>query len=1442
MTSIPSVGNSPLVLVTESAPLEVAVAEVLGYLNFSNGKPDARFQRHLNHLGNELAPVADGSIPARKLLLDGLEKLQLTSPAFSNSRQARGVLEAVFDTVIPAYVRHHGDLLFHVPVATIYQGFFVARVFEAALAAGGPWDERERIATTCLDRLNDFLGHRPVAVLENGRKMQPYPHERFRPVPLYLRGAGVAVGRYQTVLAAALQLLATMSDEITSAAFFGIDRLDELALDVRAYDHSHPVYKRTNYTFGEWDPHEIDGKGYFRRFVLRQIILDALCEWIAANARTDPEEALFEAGAVLAGTMLMASAVSGDGPATHDSNVSLSSLLPRIARQRDAFYDKLLQELSGPRGERLRAEARDARQAFGRIRQFLNLHLAHFGCRQMQRSHLAYLYARIGSRDAARRQSGVIPSTAVRFETEIQWRFTAAHQQLDRDQLDAADQLLRECEELLRRGIDCGGLVDPWNILGFQGQFPLFHSREDSIPDQRVEKLLFLVEQMFNLYCRVVCEAAVAQRTQLVNSVQRRLRETATWWDAFATTVVTDLPQVLGADSAESSAQVASILAAWFESGRGSGDIAFWKSHVGELRSAKAFAIVLEVLLRKRDLLAVLNLMLQWLSENSTVPLESGAFSFHSVAARWMNQLVASWNGATRRIDPDGVTGSGTILASEPGTGSGPVAGSETRTGSEPVAAKEPVAAAASESASKTAPQAAPPSAPTATLTASQMLKFFDHFDACAGDLGQVPGVTNERDGSLRVSGMVADPERKPPVAGDRPNDFGESQGDVDGLDELGEDRLGDDDDRDGGDGGLFDAAYEGVVYRDSASDGHHGDTVDSGGNDQTETELDAVSLALEQRIRFLVTRSQLWRAAAEALVPRDATVRSPVVATMSESETSALNVAIHRWIGDTETVIRGLSGIVETLQAYEPGDPSGDPDSLSEFDRVLHTKFTLINSVMTAQVACFEAARGLRSCIDDEEETATTSTAAAAAGTRSLDRLAVSALRQLRMGDAAGLRADIPRLLQLLTRRPLLYVPIDQGGKPRDILTARNLQSLIRTLLSQLPRLGLLRESWHLLKTAFHMERTSPPAGMSITEFDRLMQTALRASVQAVLRSAPGWNESGRVDPSVLAGLLQRFVEPFHNLWLQHSRTMRLSSAEVLQSPPAWRRLKAFIKKYGGQLFEPRILTLGNLRAILHRGTLEYLDYLMETDDPLHHVQLLDDLNGSVSRDDAADQMELIFRCLVEKFDRFMEYNTTTTQSDYGEQLFCLLDFLRLESEYEREAWNLLPLVLVHEVMAREGFREAAELWQQQLAADVQPEARTFLSKLRRLEKAYSVRLPSVTDRINERFVKPLALDRILALVRPAMRESDRPSGPQESFADLESRVEAYLESTSGSPTDLQPWLQALGDEVHAAEADYAIGSEVEDDGQLPQQPISLSELREAMEQWSRPLRPGEP
>src|SRR5205823_3473192 len=243
--------------------------------------------------------------------------------------------------------------------------------------------------------------------------------------------------------------------------------------------------RRPNYVFGEWDPYHIDNQGRYRRFVVRQVALDALLERVAEPGELPASEALFEAAAVLVGTMLMASGTSGSGPATHDSTTTLATLTPIIARYRDAFYNGLVQSTAGPRGARLRQEMAKMRQAFGGARQHLNHYLARHRAFQMQQKHLALLFASMGFPEASREETARIHVASARMLSEILGRLSLGQLLAQRGEHAQAAALLPEAEDLFRRGIACGALADPWNILGFQGLYPLFQAREDSIRDPR---------------------------------------------------------------------------------------------------------------------------------------------------------------------------------------------------------------------------------------------------------------------------------------------------------------------------------------------------------------------------------------------------------------------------------------------------------------------------------------------------------------------------------------------------------------------------------------------------------------------------------------------------------------------------------------------------------------------------------------------------------------------------------------------------------------------------------------------------------------------------------------------------------------------------------------------------------------------------------------------
>src|SRR5690606_2621288 len=112
-------------------------------------------------------------------------------------------------------------------------------------------------------------------------------HEKVRPVPLFIRDAGVGSGKYHDLIAATLGVLNDTDPRLREEAHFDPALLDELAVDPRAYDHQHPVNRRPNYLFGEWDPHHIDPDRRYRRFVVRQEVLDALLLWTAGDAAAE---------------------------------------------------------------------------------------------------------------------------------------------------------------------------------------------------------------------------------------------------------------------------------------------------------------------------------------------------------------------------------------------------------------------------------------------------------------------------------------------------------------------------------------------------------------------------------------------------------------------------------------------------------------------------------------------------------------------------------------------------------------------------------------------------------------------------------------------------------------------------------------------------------------------------------------------------------------------------------------------------------------------------------------------------------------------------------------------------------------------------------------------------------------------------------------------------
>ncbi|MBM82180.1 MAG: hypothetical protein CMJ78_16560 [Planctomycetaceae bacterium] len=1269
-------------------------------------------------------------------LISAITELESSKKAFQDCSQARAVVDLVFQSVAPAYKAHHQDLLFHLNEREWQQSFLLVRMFEAVLSAG-PFDQVERVCKDAVKYLNDYVGFRPVAVLENGRKMEIYDHERFRCVPLYIKEAGVATGRYHDLIASTMRFLENASETILVNAYFHLKNLEELSLDVRAHDHEHPVNKRTNYMFGEWDPHLINTRGFFTRFVLRKSILDSLQDWIDNNPGNH-EEVLYDASAVLTGTMLMASAISGYGPDTHDSTISLTSLLPIVARQRDTFYQRLMIEAEGARADRLRREAEVTQQPFGHVRQALNLHLALYGARQIQHRHLAQLFARMGYASAAREQAAIIPATSIRIECEIQCNISVANRQVDEGEVRDALNTMKQIEELIHRGINCGALVDPWNILGFQGQFPLFHSRDDSIPDQRVEILLDLIERTFSCYSRLLIEAAAQGLKPEESQIAERFENLAIFWDRFATTTIDELQEVFGVESFESARHVARAISEWLAAGESSGDIGFWREHVSQFESAKAYAQVVSTLLDKGDHLASMGLLIQWLSEAETARLESGSYSIFSLLIRWMNQVC--------RVGQDGN------------------------------------------------PQEAWP----------VIRRLFDYLEANSGEYWVAPTLDEA------LGNPPSAPVEEP---------FAGTADDEDSA-------FGDFYDQDEDD--LYKAAYDEVVYKDSAEDGIDGQMMD-GGYSMEMVEFEAISREIEPRLKFITTLAQLWQITVSGLVSRER--NSP--AELSHAELAGQIDTLKLWARHARSLQAGLLSLLNSIWDYQISTPSGDHDSNVEFDMNLQTKFYIVHTIISTHINCRVAELSLLSWLDEDDVDLELN---------EVEVLTVQVYRSVLQRDLARVNVLLPKFLSRLRRDPLLYIPLDNGGHPKQILAARTVQTDVRFLLSQLPRLGLIRETYHVLQTAHRMERESRPNGLAVTEFDRIFRTALRNSLECVINSSRTWQaatEPPEFPAEGLVEIVQQIIDHYKDQWHKHSRTMRLSTVEGLKSTIIWDEVKEFIETYGADLFHAKMLTLGNVRAILHNGIEWFLETLAETENKLNPIKLLDDLQEDViDEEHVIEMLELIYGSVVDKFDRFLEYNTTTTQSDYGEMFYFLLEFLRVEAEYDREAWDFIPQGIAHEVLSQCEKDEAVRIWEERLEKVSAKQADMFIDKLEELEKSRGIQLPSISDRLRERFVRPLAVNRMLALIPKSIEDAHLPKSSA-AFRELRTEIEEYLNNTSGSGIDVAPWLIDLEKEVDRFDEAIYTGPphKAELSVKAPPIPVSLDEMRRQLKIWNQPL-----
>ncbi len=1344
------------------------IVQLLGYMNFSSGKMDAATLAAMNRIYADALPSMNpyqgmpSWLQVQQWFGDWLVTLGQSKPAFSDSSQAASVLKLSWQ-LLPAYLDFHRDLLFHQEAEGLFNGFFMGKAIEAVVLHGAPWDDTERIINGAVAKLNDFVGYRPVAVLE-GRRLEPYANEWVRPIPLHIAGVGTTAGPYREVIEQCLTILRETPEEILRQACFNPAMLDELALDPRSYDFDHPVNQRPNYHFGQWDPHLIDNSGNYRRFVIQQVTLDALLARVHDDHVGPREQLLFEAAAVLSGTILMASGISGWGPGAFSSTTSLASLLGPIAEYRDRFYEHLLENLDGSHRERLEEERKIRRQAMGGARQHLNTYLAKHRASQLEHVQLARLFARMGNAEAAKEQSDFVQVPSARIVSLVDCLITSADLHLRTDRLEDAVQLLPQIVDWIHRGIHCGAIVDPWNILGFAGNFARFDGPDSAVHDHRVEDLVRLMEYVFALQSRIWRECAAAGRHDLYEQIESQMNTTATWWRQFAAHEIADLEATDPLDSLKSAVLVAKALELWHAGGASAGDVRFWAPHADLFDSPKAYALVVESLLERNDFVASMALLVHWLGQAGRVGLQKGEDSFSNLARRWMQRLENVLLG-----------------------------------GGNP------------------------------KLSWSVAQKFFDYLEANAEHFWSPPTFALA---SSKPSGKDWSKE----------------------LDSSGE---FDDDNQ-----GLFDAAYEDVVYNDSTDDGVDSDTPEEeGAGSETTTELLEESNRLNQHLTFLSALAQMWKGAAlSRVLRREITSDSP----LRDSRLQAMET----WATQAAENRQGLLNLLKSVAEFPISRSGTAHDAMARYDRMRLIKESLLDQIISTTIETADARRllvaNLHGCSD-----ASPTVVQLMSTLSDDDRLAVETVGALLYGKRERVEQTFPKLLIALRTKNLLYIPLARGGEPSAIYSVRLRRRMLSHLLMWLPRQGFFYQTCHLIETARFMEHHNPIGPGAVTEFDDMFKLCFVSLIRAVVQNfVNGTCESpsksrkkstkapvAAIDLDLHDGeslcdlepvseemivILEQATEVLLASWLAHSRTLRLSILESVDNQRKWSKLVEFIQQYGGPIFTQSFLRLGNVRAILHQGVGHWLDQLVEEGETDQFEALFADLEaGVISRGEVEKLLSVVLEAVIDHYSEYRDYNSTTTQSDRGEMLYMLLDFLRLRVRYDRVSWNLKPIYWTHEVLVRAGCHLAAQQWRRALAERISRESEIYLEQLGELQTRYAMRMPTVADRLRERFTRPMTVDRMKALVGPAIRQYREMGSASPLFELLIDECKLMMEQPTGVGLDIPQWLSALESEVDLVmETQRGYSSQPRYDGVVDFRTVSIEEISEQLSSASKSMQ----
>ena len=175
------------------------------------------------------------------------------------------------------------------------------------------------------------------------------------------------------------------------------------------------------------------------------------------------------------------------------------------------------------------------------------------------------------------------------------------------------------------------------------------------------------------------------------------------------------------------------------------------------------------------------------------------------------------------------------------------------------------------------------------------------------------------------------------------------------------------------------------------------------------------------------------------------------------------------------------------------------------------------------------------------------------------------------------------------------------------------------------------------------------------------------------------------------------------------------------------------------------------------------------------------------------------------------------------------------MKVRYDRYAWRMRPLALAHEVLCRGGHDALAEKWREFIADKTAGLAEDLIDRLGALETRYGVKLRTIRDRLEERFLLPLEIDQAAARIPPAAeaaraeQDEDNPA-----FARLAASGSTAAANVSGVGLDVPAWVRRLEEALRNTKSSPAADA---GDAVRLAAGLDFEELRRQLADWDKPV-----